>query len=394
MSPAAVAPVSSAQVLTMQGIQVPAQAVNPPAFFAGTRRQNLLQKTLSATAGFGSTDLVPILQTGVISALSVRIFGNLVVTPGTGTVASTYQWPYNYLRAIRFTANGQSNLINVSGTALKLINLADRGPIDDRGVQQQASGVAVQQGTLSLASESWGVGIGATAIPAGTYDVELLYDVPIAYDQVKTLQGAIFAQTASTDLELAFDYNLLGSLFTLTGNAAVTFTPTMQVEGTVYTIPSVGGSIAIPNLSAFHSLIESRAPNNIAQGINEIALAGQGVGRKLMRLAFRTFSAGIPLQMNAANYGQLYWRYGGNTTPEQFADGRKLRQWDEDIYNSDIGAVHGYGMFDFSSLWAQRDSIDEGSATQLRFGMTVVPALTTPYTEYVQQTLVAGAVAA
>lgn len=388
------APQSSQQVMTMQGIQVPASAINPPAFFAGTRRQNLLMKTLSTTAGFGSTDIIPVLQTGVISALQIRIFGSLVITLNGGTVAATYQWPYNFLRAVRFTANGQSNLINVSGTALKLFSLADRGPLDDRGVSQSASGATVTQGTLSQASESWGVGPGATAISAGTYDVELIYDIPIAYDQVKTLQGAIFAQTASTDLELALDYNLAASLFTTTGSPTIAFTPTAQVEGTVYTIPSVNGGIAIPNLSAFHSLIESRAPNNIAQGLNEITLSGQGVGRKLMRLGFRTFSAGVPLQMNAANYGQLFWRYGGNTTPEQFADGRKLRHWDELIYNSDIGAVHGYGMFDFSSLWAQRDSIDEGSATQLRFGLTIVPALTTPFTEYVQQTLVAGAVAA
>lgn len=390
-----VAPAQSQQVLTMQGIQVPAQAVNPQAFFAGTRRQNLLMKSIQSTAGAGSTDIVPILQTGVISALRIKVYGTLTVTPGTGTVASTYQWPYNTIRALRFTANGQSNLINVSGAALKLFTLANRRPQSDRGISQTVGASTVNQGTLSQASESWGVGMGAAAIAAGNYDVELIFEVPIAYDQERSLQGAIFAQTASTDLELAIDWAQLGALFTFTGNAAVTWQPSATVEGTVYTIPSVQGSIAIPNLAAFHSLIESRSPNSLSQGGNETSLAGQGVGRKLMRLAFRTFSNNVPLALTAANYGTVKWLYGGNTTPETWNDGRLLRMWDEEIYDSDVGAVHGYGVFDFSSLFAQRDAIDEGSATQIRFNFSLVGAPSAPtWCEYVQQTLVAGAVAA
>lgn len=395
----AVAPAASQQVLTMQGIQVPASSVNAAAFFAATRRQNLLMKTAPSFAGFGSTDLVPILQTGIISHLRVRVFGNLNVAIGTGTAATTFQWPYNLIRALRFTANGQSNLINVSGWGLKLLANATRWPVDDRGVSNAfggaAPGTSFTQGTLAFASESWGVGSGVTALANGNYDVELVFDVEVAYDPI-TLLGAVFAQTSSTDLELAIDWSPLANIFTLTGNAAVTFTPSYIVEGTVFTIPSVNGGIVIPNLSAFHSVVESRAPNAVSNGNNEIVLAGQGVGRQLMRLAFRTFNNQVPLAMNATNYNQLYWRFGGNTTPEIFADGRILRHFDEMLYNSDVGALAGYGVFDFSSLWAQRDSIDEGSATQLRFGYTIPTGvtLTAPWTEYIQQAIVAGAVAA
>jgi hypothetical protein len=395
---------AAAPQVSMQGIQIPASSVQPQAFQQATRRQNLLAKTIASFAGFGSTDLIPMLQTGIISHVNVRVFGTLTVTPGSGTVASTYQWPYNIARAIRFTANGQSNLINLSGWGAKLIALSNREPTDDRGVTQGVGGASpgtpATQGTLALASESWGVGQGVTAIPAGNYDVELLFDVPVAYDPI-SLMGAIFAQTASTDLELAIDWNNLNALFVLTGNGAVTFTPSAVCEATVYTIPgSANGGILIPNLSAFHSVVESRAPNNINNGNNEITLAGQGVGRQLMRLFFRTWNGTQPnqqpLQQNAANYQSLYWRYGGNTTPEQFVDGRKLRQWDEDLYNCDIGALQGYGAFDFSSLWAPRDSIDEGAATQLRFGYSIGSGVTlvAPYAEYIQQCIIAGAVAA
>lgn len=391
------APAASADILTMQGIQVPASAVNPKAFFALTRRQNLLMKSIATFAGLGSTDIIPILQTGIISHVRIRVYGSVVVTPGTGTVATTAQWPYNLIRALRFTANGQSNLVNCSGWALKAVAIANRLPFSDRGVVQASGGASPgtsqTQGTLAEASEAWGVGQNVTAIAGGTYNFDLVYEVPVAYDDV-TLLGAIFAQTQSTDLEIAIDWNTSASLFTLTGNATAVVNASAQVEGTVYSIPSAQGGIVIPNLSAFHSVVESRAPNAISQGLNEITLAGQGVGRQLMRILFRTFSNNVPLVMNDANYTSLYWRYGGNTTPETFADGKMMRHWAEFLYNSDIGALQGYGTFDFSSIWAQRDSVDEGSATQLRFGFNLVNAPTTPFTEYVQDVIIAGAVAA
>ena len=393
---------ATAPVQTMQGISVPASSVDPQAFIAGTRRQNLLMRSAASFAGFGVTDQAAILQTGIISHLQLRVFGTLTVTPGTGTVATTWQWPYGIARAIRFTANGQSNLINCSAWGLKLIEMATRQPLDDRGVTQAmggaAPGTSVNQGTLSLASESWGVGTGVTALAAGNYDVELTIPIPVAYDQANLL-GAIFAQTQSTDLEVAIDWGNQSDLFTLTGNGAVTFNPSWQLEGTVFTIPAgPNGGIVVPNLNAFHSVTESKAPNNIANGQNEITLAGQGVGRQLMRLAFRTFSGTppVPLAVNAANYNQIYWRYGGNTTPETFTDGRAMRHWDEQLYNTDPGALLGYSILDFSSLWAARDAIDEGAATQLRFGFTIPNAvtLTNPSCSYIQQTIVAGAVSA
>ena len=128
----------------------------------------------------------------------------------------------------------------------------------------------------------------ATAIPSGSYDVELSFYVPVAYEQ-KMLTGAVFCQTLSTTLELDLDWANLSDLFTLTGNAAVTFTPTVTIEAEMFTIPSDGqGGMFLPNLSAFHSYIVSRAPNSIAVGNNEITLVGQGVGRQLMRILWGT----------------------------------------------------------------------------------------------------------
>jgi hypothetical protein len=393
--------------LTLQGIVVPKSAVNPTAFQAGTRRQNLKTKALSTTAGWGFTDTIPMLQTGIISAINLRVVGSLVVTLGGGTCATTFRWPYGLAKAIRFSANGQSNLINVDGWFLRAWALANRNNRDDRGVPQGISGASpgttVYQGTMSMASESWGVGQGVTAIPGGTYDVELDFFIPVAYDQTSLL-GAIFAQTTSSALTLAVDWEAQANLFVLTGAATAVFTsgPSAYVEAAVYTIPTTSGGIVVPNLNTFHSLVQNRISPTVSNGLNEVTWAGQGVGRQTMRTAFRVTNLGtsvsggfIPLAQNVTNFGECYWRYGGNTTPEDFQDGRRLRMWNEELYNVDLGN-QGFGFFDFSSLWAPRDSIDEGSVTALRTGFTIQSGvtLTNAYGEYSLEELVAGGQAA
>ena len=84
--------------LTFQGIVVPGSSLNPKAFFAGTRRQYVLQKTLGAWQGFGNTDVVDTLRSGILAGYFVKLSGTLVVAIGSGTVASTARWPYYLLR--------------------------------------------------------------------------------------------------------------------------------------------------------------------------------------------------------------------------------------------------------------------------------------------------------
>jgi hypothetical protein len=378
----------------MQGIDVPASSINPEAFFRLTRRLTVTQRTFTFS-GLGLTDNVPILQTGIVSGITITATGSLV-TSGTGTTATTSRWPYDLLKAARFAANGQSNLINCGGADLKARELMQRGDLSDRGVVKAiggaSPGTAVNQGTLALEEEAWGVGQSVTAVANATYGVDLEWFLPVAYDNLN-LMGAIFAQTSSTDLNLALDWAPVSDLFVFTGNNAVVLNLTIVVSATLFTIPVApnGTDVVVPDLSVFHSIISTRY-SQMGNSMNEIRLSGQGVGRQLLRAWFRTFNAGVPLPMNSTNYGMLGWRYGGNDTPELWTSGKTLAYLQEKTFSCALGKA-GFGVFDFCNENAFRDSIDMGTASELRL-LAEIPAgvaLTNPYMTYVQETLSAGA---
>jgi len=392
--------VQEAPTQVMQGIMVPASAVNPEAFFAHTRRLTFpMGATNRAYAGLGNTDQAILTQTGIIAQLSIKLSGTLTVTPGTGTVATTSLWPLGMIRSLRVTANGQSNLVNAGSLWLRAREMMARGNLVDRGVQQFVGGASPgtprQQGTLSLSNEAWGVGSNVTGVPAGSYAVEEHFVVPIAFDE-RTLLGAVFAQTASTELTCFMDWANQSDLFTTTGAATVGLAMNYTVEGIVYSIPEVGGQIIVPNLSTFHSFIVSRV-TNVANGDQEPMLSGQGVGRQLLRIGFRVLNGpapGTPLPMNAVNFGQVGWRYGGNDTPEVFTDGKHLAWWNERTFGTDFGSLYGIGVLDFCNDFVLRDSIDEGLATNLRLLFNLqnaVPLSGPPVAEVMQETMFGAA---
>lgn len=374
----------------MQGIAVPAESVRPTEFFARTRRHVGLEKGQN-WAGFGGQDVVELKKSDVLGGITIRFTGSLVVTPGTGTSVTTARWPYDLIRQVRFTANGASNLINVSGLKLKVREFQVRQDLDDRGVPQTIGGVTKTQGTLSKASESWGVGSSST-LAGGTYDVDLEWFVPVAEDQVD-LSGAIFCATSSTDLTLTIDWEQAANLLPVTGNAtAVMNTGKVEVHSTKYAIPiGSDGQIVIPDLSLFHSLIQSRT-TSVANAENEVRLIGQGAGKSLLRVTYQTWNGASPqspLAMNKTNYSKQAWRYAGNETPDEYSDGQVMRLFNERFYNSDIASVWGFGCHEFAAENAFRDAVDMGTTSELRMviGIQSGVVLTSPAVEYVQETI-------
>lgn len=371
--------------VTFQGIEVPAQAVNPSAFFALTRRHRNPEVN-RPFAGLGLTDHVELKKSDIVAGLTVQFAGSLVVT---STPKMTMRWPYDLIRAFRFTANGQTNLINASGLQIKARSFMRPG-CTDRGVSQAVGAATVQQGTLSSASESWGVAPNKV-LAAGTYDVELEWFIPIAEDQ-SDLAGAVFAQTSTMDLTLDVDWEQPANLVDVP--ADITLTGNLKVTTEKFSIPVVGGNFVVPDLSMFHSITSARK-TDIANGDNEIRLTGQGAGKQLLRLYYRLLNGApsIPVAASAANFGPQAWRYGTNETPETYGDGLTMRMINEAEYGCDIGGVWGWLAHEFNVTNAFRDTVDMGQTSELRLVTNIGAgvALATPVLEYVQETMFAAA---
>jgi hypothetical protein len=376
---------TTAQTRTMQGIAVPAESVRPQEFFAKTRRHIRAERTFAYTGQAQET--VSLLKADILAGIWVRFVGTLGVVNGAGTTASTRQWPYNLIEREMFSANGASNLHNVSGLFLKARDICKKADLTDRGVTQTVGAATVSHGTLSQASESWGVGSGEADIADGNYDVELEWFLPVAEDE-RDLQGAIFLQTSTADLTLQLRFSDLTELFTVAGGAAVTLTGNFTVSTTKFSIPVSEGSIVVPDLSLFHSLIQSRA-TDVSLGENEHRIVGQGAGKALLRAMFQVWNNGAPLPMDAASFGRLAWRYGNNETPDEFLDGGHMRHDSERRYNTDIGGVWGIGVHEFASENEFRDVVDMGTTSELRLVTTVQNGivLVSPALEYVLETV-------
>lgn len=389
--------VQSQQTRTMQGIAVPAESVKPEEFFARTRRHQSPEKNVTYGGG-GTTQVVELRKADILSTITLRFVGKVVVTGGTTN--STAAWPLG-IAGVRFTANGQSNLINTgnassSGGGLQHLRARDymkHSDLTDRGITQTIGGTPRSNGTLSLASEAWGIGSNTDAIAAGTYDVDLTFSIPVAEDE-RDLVGAIFLQTSTSDLTLAIDETPIGQLFSGGTATSVTLTGTWQVATTKFSIPvGANGQIVVPNLSVFHSIIATRQAN-VSAGENEHRIVGQGAGKSLLRIFGRVINgsgtAAEPLPMTTANFGALSWRFGNNETPDTFLDGASMRADMERRYNADLG-LQGYFCHDFAHENVFRDAVDMGTTAELRLLTTIqsgagAPTLTTPAIEYVTET--------
>jgi hypothetical protein len=153
------------------------------------------------------------------------------------------------------------------------------------------------------------------------------------------------------------------------------------------------GQIVVPNLSMFHSIIASRVGAGIATGENEHRLIGQGAGKALLRVWGRVVNgattASAPLPMNSTNFGNLAWRFGNNETPDAFLDGATMRSDMERRYNADLGGIYGYFCHDFAHENVFRDTVDMGTAAELRIITTIQSGVTlaSPALEYLTETV-------
>ncbi len=399
--------------VTVQGIDVPASSVGTPEtdrlYFGLTRRQIRQAKPLTTFAGVGNSDEFQLVHDGIVAGLIIRVTGTIV---GVGTAATSgRRWPYDVLRGVRFSANGQTNLKalqfmypdcsdagitplgGVAGTPVR-VGISGANP----GFSVDVPTALSQSGYLADTIDRWGFGSGTSAIAAGTYPVDLHYFVPVAFDQ-KTLEGAIFAQTEGTNLVLALDWANSSDVFPTAFGTSTTFNLQFSVHEVYYDIPIVGGRRILPSgIVYFHQLVQTRATSALAQGDNEFILPGIARGRKLMRVFYQLWNGATPAPVvpadssNVANFGPQGWIYGGNQNPERWALGSDMAYYNEKTFDTDLASQWGFLVHDFANEWAFRDLVDLGSTNDLRLLMNLTTNVTvsSPIWEVVQQVLSGG----
>lgn len=383
----------------IQGIAAPNVTVDPQKFYAATRRMRFQAKGASAIQGLGSTESVQLNQTGILSAIEVRVYGTIVIGGTLGSPVMSYEWPYNLIQQLKVSANGQSNLINCKGLTLKAYEFTMNPKLDDAGVTQKFGSATVTSGTLSMPSDKWGTDGGANSLAPGaaiaalgTYTFDVTFLVPIAADPVYLI-GSVYAQSTATNLSLDITWATQAQLESTISTA--TFTPSINWQATqvAYSIPQVGGQLVVPDLSTFHQLTDWRQ-SGLGSGTNMVPLPGVGTGRQLLRTAFQVYSNNVPLAMTDTNYAQIDWAFGGSDTPEVYPNGSMLRAENIRVAGVDLGGLWGIGLHDFASQFAARDAVDEGATSNLRLEFNLVAAPTSGYCIASQETLFAAPVGA
>lgn len=385
----------------IQGVVSPNVVVNPPLFYAATRRLKFPMRSLTAIAGLGSVDTVQLRQTGIVAGLEVRVTGSVVFGGTIGTTTMSYEWPFNLIQEARLSANGQSNLLRYRGLTVRALEFITNPKIDDSGLSKSFGGTASTIGTLALPCDDWGTsGVnqlapGTNVAAIGTYTVDLTFFLGVAADPVSII-GAVYAQSQATNLTLEIQWATQNQIISALGGAA-TFSQslTWMVTGHCYSIPNVNGNYVVPDLSMFHQVAETRF-GGMAQGTNEPLLPGTGVGRRLMRVLHNVYSGATPapLALNATNFNTVGWAYGGSDVPEGYPNGQSLRAANVRLAGADLGALWGIGVWDFATQFALRDVVDEGATSDLRIQLGLVSSPTSGYAQIAQETLFAAPVGA
>jgi hypothetical protein len=370
--------------VAMQGVAIPAAIVDKNLFLARTRRHTQQERKISFTLGTSTQDVIPLRRSDILSEITLHVVGSLVLNKTSGTIATTAEWPYNLFKSLKLNANGASSLISARGMTLRAREIAKDEGLSDRGNVQTVGGSTRSNGTLSLACESWGVGSNTSTLSAQTVPVDFIVTIPVAEDQFD-LTGALFLAQTTSELSLEINWATLADLFTLTGDGTAAFSGTVSINTTKFEVPTQDGAIVIPDLSMFHSLVETNSVS-LQAGENETIVVGQGRGKYVLRVIQQAYSSGAPLAVTAANFGLIGWRYGTSETPDQWIDGSKLRYAMERAYNSDIGGVFGFGVHEFAKA-GFRDLVDMGVTSDLRLVNTLINAPTSPKLWYAVESL-------
>jgi hypothetical protein len=285
-------------------------------------------------------------RTGLLANLMIRVKGKLTVTPGTGSAtykSENYNKPYALLDRIRLTANSGTEIVNVTGTGLAIRNMISEGSVMDLLGSVLPSGVSgspvYQFGTSS-----------------GENNVEFSIKVPVAVNERDPI-GMILLQNGETLITAGIDWANVANLFTLTGNAAVSFTGDAHFTMEYYSVPQ--SKEDYPDLSIAHTILEDRSD---IDGTGEKTYTIPR-GNIYQRIIHRVFLNGAPAGFD--DIDKLKLIYNQSETPYEL-EAHDMYAIQRDRYRRDLPQatfVHDFSYQGVAGLGGNRDLVNSKAIT-------------------------------
>ena len=356
---------------------------NTAYFNQETERNDVPQPSFAYTGLGGGRMDNRVQNVGILAVIRLVFQGTLTVS-GTGTVTSTYQWPWNFAKRITVQANGQTSLMQASGLDFR----ARRERLFRKPAEALISAPACTQVT---GDPNPGV------IANGTYTVSLILDLPIVHDMT-TLTGALFAQSDSNYLSYSIEPALASDLFSVASGGAVSLTGTFYPQLTYFDIPYIdvpnkGRLVAIPDLRWLHGFIASDLYFQNTGDVYTPLIKNAG-----QLIAFYEYidNGGAAQISWLGSVDQFRLEYGGNRKPIVWSGplgyGAMFGlEENERNYNGLIQP--GYLILDLENDNPQRDLIYPRGVSELQ-AVTKISAGTTinanAHTHFVEETLFSG----
>lgn len=288
-------------------------------------------------------------RTGLLASLYIRVKGTLTVTPGTGTAVyktENYNKPFALLDRIRLTANSGTEIINVTGTGLAIRNMISEGSVMD------LLGSVLQSGVSNSPVYQF-----ATA--SGANNVEFSIKVPVAVNERDPL-GLILLQNGETLMTAGIDWANVANLFTLTGNAGVTFAGDAHVTMEYYSVPI--NKEDYPDLSLAHTILEDKTDID-STGVKAYTVPR---GNIYQRMIHRVLLNGSPAGFD--DIDKLRLVYNQSESPYEL-EAHDMYAIQRDRYRRDLpqgSFVHDFSYQGIAGLGGNRDLINSKAITDFQ----------------------------
>ena len=317
--------------------------------FAELTERQAMPQVSQPIKGFGKKQTLIVEKVGVVARIRLLIKATFEATEEEKSIVNP-GFPQRLIQAIAIESNGVTGIIDCSAMQLE----ARR----KRVFRNPVSALLAVPAPVTEGKK----------LKKGVFETEFVVEIPIAHD-MQSLIGALLAQNEETSLSVTIQWATEeevqhgGKLAKLEGE--------VQWGTTVFSIGTtpIGNAetTILPDLSAFHGLLENETPlvGTGNKKANLIRTSGQ-----LLCLTGTVVNS-FEKEISPAKWTKFAVEYGGNKDPLVWEPASELLEINADEYDGPIivgsspGGQH-YLMVDLEADNPMRDMIFPESLTELR----------------------------